>query len=362
MRNARVLVLAISLVLACIPALAQVATGTPPFGSFAGGPDVINLGNLNANWTIPILNKTGRGMNFVYNVVYDSSVWYPVTSGSTTSWQPVANWGWQGLSAAATNAVSASYSVALIETSQCDYPNSGSSYYVYLFSNVAYVDNHGTSHSIPFNGTYLSSPGGQGCPASGANPSGVQQVGLGSGLIANIEIQGSSGLYVTITMNEGKVISPASTSPQAGVYSQTDSNWNEITATNGVYTDTLGQQALTVASDPPNVTLSYPNPSGGNPSTYTVNYTAQNILTNFGCSNSAGPIVEYSATGVMLPSTITLPDGTSYEFTYEKTTQNSSTYTGRRDDLLYVHRRHRDGKRRYSLRGRQYRGIDAHHA
>jgi hypothetical protein len=26
---------------------AQVATGTPPFGSFGGGPDVVNLANLN---------------------------------------------------------------------------------------------------------------------------------------------------------------------------------------------------------------------------------------------------------------------------------------------------------------------------
>jgi len=27
----------------CSPCRAQVATGTPPFGSFGGGPDIINL-------------------------------------------------------------------------------------------------------------------------------------------------------------------------------------------------------------------------------------------------------------------------------------------------------------------------------
>jgi hypothetical protein len=75
---------------------AQITTGTPPFGSFGGGPDVINLANLNAHWTIPVLHKPGRGMNFTYDLSYDTSVWYPVTSGGTTTWQPAGNWGWSG--------------------------------------------------------------------------------------------------------------------------------------------------------------------------------------------------------------------------------------------------------------------------
>src|SRR5712692_8110541 len=77
---------------------AQVQTGTPPFGSFSGGPDVVNLANLNDHWTIPVLHKPGRGTNFTYDLGYDSSVWVPVTSGSTKIWQPVnSTWGWQGL-------------------------------------------------------------------------------------------------------------------------------------------------------------------------------------------------------------------------------------------------------------------------
>jgi hypothetical protein len=72
----------------------QVATGTPPYGSFGGGPDVINLANLNAHLTVPVLNKAGRGMAFNYNLAYDSSIWVPVTSGGTTTWQPAINYGW----------------------------------------------------------------------------------------------------------------------------------------------------------------------------------------------------------------------------------------------------------------------------
>jgi hypothetical protein len=48
----------------CSPSAAQVMTGTPPFGSFGGGPDAINLGNLNAHIDVPVLNKAGRGLPF----------------------------------------------------------------------------------------------------------------------------------------------------------------------------------------------------------------------------------------------------------------------------------------------------------
>jgi hypothetical protein len=43
-----------------MPCFAQVQTGTPPFASYSGGPDIINLGNLNAHLTVPIVQKAGR--------------------------------------------------------------------------------------------------------------------------------------------------------------------------------------------------------------------------------------------------------------------------------------------------------------
>jgi hypothetical protein len=42
-----------------LSAVAQVATGRPPLGSFSGGPDVINIGNLNAHFEVPIIHKPG---------------------------------------------------------------------------------------------------------------------------------------------------------------------------------------------------------------------------------------------------------------------------------------------------------------
>src|SRR5207302_9833458 len=69
------------------PASAQVATGTPPFGSFGGGPDVVNLANLNSHLTIPVIHKPGRGTNFTYDLSYDSSVWYPTLVIEAQTWQ-----------------------------------------------------------------------------------------------------------------------------------------------------------------------------------------------------------------------------------------------------------------------------------
>ena len=63
-------------------ASAQSPTGFPPFNSYAGAPDILNLGDLNAHYTIPIFRKAGRGMNFAYDATYDSVVWTPVQCGS----------------------------------------------------------------------------------------------------------------------------------------------------------------------------------------------------------------------------------------------------------------------------------------
>src|SRR5260370_9034928 len=73
------------------------ATGTPPFGSFAGGPDIIDLANLNSHITVPILHKAGRGgFNFTYDLSYDSSVWFPSSVSGTNTWTSVTSWGWRG--------------------------------------------------------------------------------------------------------------------------------------------------------------------------------------------------------------------------------------------------------------------------
>ena len=94
-------------------------------------------------------------------------------------------------------------------------------------------------------------------------------------------------------------------------------------STSGVFTDTLGQTPLTISGTNP-IELTYTAPNQ-QPASYKVNYTTSNILTNFGCSN----IGEYSKNSVPLISSIDLPDGTSYGFTYEVTPGHSGFTTAR---------------------------------
>jgi RHS repeat-associated protein len=313
------------------PCFAQVATGTPQFGSFAGGPDVVNLGNLNDNWTIPIRNKAGRGQNFVYNLVYDSSIWYPVTSGSTKTWQPVANWGWKGLSNAGSAYILYNMTIASGTCGQ----TGQNTWESWTYSGLSYTDQNGVTHSFPSaGGTFLTSNGTTDCPPSQVTPPSqfwTATASDGSGMTANFTInEGSMG--VTLQTKTGLTITApiyVNSVPTSTSYTSTDGNGNEIALSGGVFTDTLGQTALTITNSTtggvPSTTLHYANSTGT--STYTVNYTAHNIKTNFGCASPT--ISEYSASNVYLVSSIDLPDGSQYAFTYETTPGPSGYVTGR---------------------------------
>jgi RHS repeat-associated protein len=123
-----------------------------------------------------------------------------------------------------------------------------------------------------------------------------------------------------------------------GTPTWTDRDGNKITqtlATPNVYTDTLGQTAMTA-------TLGGNLDTGGHSGTpdqysyvdgngvtqyYTVAYAAQEVLTVFGCAppygDNTSPVTWY------LPSSLTTPAGT-YSFTYEPTgSQYGSDITGR---------------------------------
>jgi hypothetical protein len=52
------IVLSVLLVLAALPAAAQVQTGLYPYGSFdAPGADSIDRGSLNVHFSVPVVNK-----------------------------------------------------------------------------------------------------------------------------------------------------------------------------------------------------------------------------------------------------------------------------------------------------------------
>lgn len=308
--------------LAALPASAQVITGTPPFGSFGGGPDVINLANLNAHIDIPIFRKPGRGTALTYDLGYDSAIWYPVGSSGNQTWQPIGNWGWSTQTQMLTGVAfviangGACYTTILGHTKQ-----TGS---FITYTGWEYTDPRGEQHFYN-----SSTRAGWGvCNGQTVQPVNANETASdGSGLtLTTYQAIISDVAYdiAQITSTNGDVSTPPINSPtSAGGF--TDRNGNLITMTSaGVITDTLGTTALTIsgsgtAASP--MKLTYTPPSG-TPTYYEVNYTNYTIATNFGISG----IHEFKSTAaVPLVTSVVLPDGSQYTFSYESTPSTPSS-------------------------------------
>jgi YD repeat-containing protein len=310
-------------------ASAQVATGTPPYGSFGGGPfDTVNLGNLNVHFAIPVFNKPGRGTGFSYNLSYDSSVWTPVSSNGTTSWVAALNWGWRGVTEVATGYFS--YSFTLLKT--CP-PLQGSSHwgFEYQLSSFVYHDTFGVAHPFPATDTIETGTCGSSTPTIYSTATD------GSGYTLYLYSANGTTISSTVTSRGGKVIaSPFNMTTGPG--NMTDANGNQLTAnSNGQFFDTLSSTVpvLTVAgagTPASPMTFTYPAPDDGasscNPITdcasYTMNYTQYTVKTAFGVTG----VTEYGPLSNALVSSIKLPDGSSYTFTYEKTPGSCTPLSG----------------------------------
>jgi YD repeat-containing protein len=300
-----------------LPAGAQVATGSYPYGTYQKlGFDTINVGNLNVHFAIPLLNKPGRGLPFYYDLSYDSSVWYPAVVNGSTVWT-LQSFGWRGDTEITTGYVS--YSKV---TENGRIRGSGDLWYTCpttIYSEFVYHDPFGVSHSFPTVITTDTSQQPPECnpPASQPNASGL--AADGSGYTMNV----TDFDVTTMTSKTGKNVTPPQGTAAGTVI---DTNGNEISVSNtGVFTDTVGTQVLTVAGGAPNPeTFTYLD-THGNQQTVTMHYSAYTVQTNFGCSG----IGEYGPTQLYLVSSIVLPDGSSYGFAYEPTPGHSGNVTGR---------------------------------
>ena len=90
-------IVAASVLAVCIAPLcvSEVKVGTPQHGTFGGGPDIVNLANLNAHWKFPVFSKAGRGVPFSYVITHDTSVWFLAGVSGNGNWLPVSNWAWR---------------------------------------------------------------------------------------------------------------------------------------------------------------------------------------------------------------------------------------------------------------------------
>ncbi len=288
-------------------ASAQVATSTPAFGSFGGGPfDTVNLWNLNVHFAIPVLHKAGRGIPFTYDLSYDNSVWTPVTSSGVTQWQPANNWGWAG-----STAVTTGYMTSSSNTTECwsfkgsmRYPSGTDT----KTNNFVYYDTFGVSHAFSGSTDYKTGT----CGSTRQGLTSVATDGSGYTLVVS-----SGGCTGTLTSRGGRIaIPPCGSSSGAGTV--TDANGNQITVnSSGQFFDTLSSTTpvLTVSSaaPPTATTFTYTAPSGAE--AYTMNYTQYTVMTGFGVNSvsETGPLSN------ALVSSIALPDGSEYQFSYEPT-------------------------------------------
>lgn len=322
--NARLLFLTVVILSGPGISQAQVSTGTPPLGSFDGGPDIVNVGNLNVHLTFPVRHKAGRGTNFDYDLTYDSSIWYPASG----AWKLVSSPslpGWAGLAQAGEAYIGYGLQYS---SGQCT-PNGSTFYwyYVWSYSGFFYYDTIGVRHNFPGGFGYIQNNSGGSCgPAPGYQPNSNQQANLatdGSGYTLYLTpVPNGNPVYPYLIDKSGANLKPPVISNPTqywGSSASTDRNGNQITSSNGSYTDTLGQNPLNiVGTAPSNTNLSYTAPSGGT-ATFVVSYKSYTVKTNFGC----GGIAEYGPTSNSLVDRITLPDGSYYQFGYETTYQDS---------------------------------------
>ena len=316
-------------------AAAQAVTGTPRFASLGGGPfDTVNLGNLNVHFAIPVLNKPGRGLAFNYNLVYDSSIWIPVTSNGTTAWTPANNansvWGW---TTSMPRGGYFTYSQNTPPPTRCGWirwydPTEGWQIapqydWTTTYNNFAYYDGWGTRHPFPGSTIYQYTNGtpGPNCPQNATSLAATASDSSG------YTISLTDDMVNSLTAPNGVAINTYFGAPTP----LQDNNGNKITYTTlsgtATYTDTLGTTALAVSGGSPNpVIFQYTAPSGATAS-YTMNYAQYTVKTNFGVSG----VQEYGPLANSLVSNIQLPDGSQYQFTYEVTpgtcTPLSGTYS-----------------------------------
>ena len=305
--------IAVVVVMLSVTCAAQVKTGVPPYQSFGGGPDVINLGNLNVHYSIPVFSRAGRGMPFNYALAYDTSVWSP-----STAWTPNSNWGLHRDTAALVG-----YVYYRSTTDTCNDPYGGQSYKGNWWFGP-YVDSAGTSHPFSVH-LYINECLGV------DNSQATVVIGDGSGITVYVSAAIFETPVAQVTLKSGEVIKPQllSGGSLSGDGNSQDSNGNQITSatSNGTttFTDTLGTTALTITGTAPNpVYYKYTAPSGAT-AQVKVTYKSYTVQTAFGCSG----INEYGPLANSLPDQIVLPDNSYYQFTYESTPGVPGNVTGR---------------------------------
>ncbi|HWY53095.1 MAG TPA: RHS repeat-associated core domain-containing protein [Terriglobales bacterium] len=285
---------------------AQVTTGIPPFSSITGGQyDTINLANLTVLITIPVRSKAVGPIPMSFALSGNSD--FVALPAQHRIWAG----GFSGLRGAATPFLSATTTVSWGHRQSTNCANGDPTT---LFTNWSFSDQIGTFHSFP--STVQVDTAGCITPSS----SGVATDGSGYTLVLNALPTLTSIVY-DVSGNKISNVLPTGT--------VTDPDGNQISITGkgcgnpcqgGIfdYNDALSQTLFLTATlgggqlGPD--TYVYTDAAGGSP-TFTVGYYQPTQKTNFTCLN----IAEVPSIPVYYPSSVTLPDNSSFVIGYEPT-------------------------------------------
>jgi RHS repeat-associated protein len=197
---------------------------------------------------------------------------------------------------------------------------------------TGFADGMGNAHYLAAPVYLYSSSGKQGNCTTVTSLN--QLLADGSGITVNLSYGGAN----TATYPDGTVLNlvgPGATSTAM----LTDVNGNAIStvfnSSAGTYTvtDTLGVQELVEGTfdgcSGNSLTDTYTYPTATGTATVTLNCTKEVVTSNFGCPG----INELVGTTAYLPTSLDLPDGSSYSFTYES--QVAGSVTGRLASITY---------------------------
>lgn len=242
------------------------------------------------------------GHTFTAALVYDSRIWY-INNNTWTPTNIPNSWaGWRLVTDPALGG-STTYKTTT-GTCECPEPPCHTQEYYHVYSNFTWTDPYGTVHTFPIN--------------TAKDPWGCWGDQSSDSEYAN----DSTGYYMRVT--NYTTISSITTPDGTRVYPGfEDSNGNYFsTDSGGNVIDTLGRKPVTTTTNcngnSSQICFTILNAEGGT-STYTVTTENVTISSAFGQSG----VSEWSGADTMWKS-ISLPDGTSYQFTYD--TGGSGTY------------------------------------
>jgi len=297
----------------------QVNPGLVNFSAFdAHEVDSVDLLNNNIYLHLPIMSKSGA-MPFRFGLEANSYIYSNNGSWAAAMAQPGYPSG-VGFVASANGEIGQwTLAVPNVVTHPfCD--DQGS--YATEYSNWYVHTADGAQHWLPLSAYTVTETGGSSCIHSF---SGVTTVD-GSGFTVSASGASSSSVRDSLGMS----VASSGT---------TDSNGNSITTTTvgcGSYgtpcnwTDTLGLIAMT-ATQPSGGGMpiyKWSDVNGGTP-TVTESTSNPTIRTNFGCSGINGVADINNSSSTPLPTSLSFPDGTSLDISYEVTPSYSTNVTGR---------------------------------